>query len=120
MEFVLIILNEQSEVEKALSALSKSDVSGVTVYDSESLGQYLGETSGQPNDPLKPIGISRTACKTIAAVLQDGERFTEIDKRLKKNGVNLEEPGVGEMISLPVREFVGASTPKRGKSTANA
>lgn len=108
MEFMMLILNRKDSVNKAISTLSHSTVSGLTVFDSESLGQFLGENPSDESESMTPVGMRMSAAKTITAIIQDGLTINDIKEKLKTSGIDLDQPGEGELIALPVSGFAGA------------
>lgn len=105
---MMLILNRKESVNKAIQTLSHSTVSGLTVFDSESLGQFLGESCSDESEDMTPVGMRMSAAKTITAIIQDGLTLDDIKNRLKETGIDLDQPGEGELISLPVSGFAGS------------
>lgn len=104
MKLLMMVLNRQQSMEKALRALRKANVDRITVFDSESLGQYLGETDLAEETRPGPIGMRRTACKTIVCVLHDGMEFQSLKEKLIHAGVDLSQPEEGMMVTMPISE----------------
>jgi hypothetical protein len=107
MELLFLILNNKEYLDKALRALDKIDITGVTVYDSESLGQFIGETPPGASGAVPPIGMRMSSSKTITAIIQDGVTFNAIRNNLIENGINLQKGGVGEMLTMPIGAYAG-------------
>jgi hypothetical protein len=102
MELLVLILNRPELFEKALSALRKARIREITVYDSESLGQFLSETEEESHRIPEPVGMRRSACKTVTALLSDTTSFEDIKSALLRKGIDVTQPGEGMMLTVPV------------------
>jgi hypothetical protein len=104
MTALMLMLNKQRALPAVLKSLRQAHVAAVTIFDSESLGQFLEETDiGEEQSP-NPIGSRLTAGKTIVAIQHDHIDFVDIRRKLAENGVDMCDPEVGVMFSMPIAE----------------
>jgi hypothetical protein len=104
MELLVLILNRPESLQRAVSALQTVEVNNITVLDSESLGQFIGEST--EDDVMSgSVGMRPSASHTIVGVIRDHDEFEEIRTSLLRNEVNLNRPGEALLLTLPVRHI---------------
>jgi hypothetical protein len=104
MELLILILNRPESLRRAVAALQTVEVNNITVLDSESLGQFMGES---PDDDVMAgaVGLRRSASHTIVGVIHDRHEFEGIKSALVRNDVKLDSPGEALLLTLPVRHI---------------
>ncbi|MBD3316997.1 MAG: hypothetical protein GF344_14505 [Chitinivibrionales bacterium] len=104
MELLILILNRPESLQRAVSALQTVEVNNITVLDSESLGQFIGE-SGEDDVMSGAVGLRRSASHTIVGAIRDRDEFEEIRSSLLRNEVDLDSPGEALLLTLPIRHI---------------
>lgn len=106
MELLMIILNREDYLEKILTLLVDSGVSGATVVDSEGLGHFLAYEVPIFAGLREFMGERKSVSRTILAVLEDKDIFSQIEKLFKEEGIDFKESGVGIVATLPVNRLI--------------
>ncbi|MCK4402064.1 hypothetical protein KAW08_07170 [bacterium] len=105
MKLLFIVLNKEKHLEDVLSILVELGVSGATIIDSMGLGQFLAYEVPIFVGLRQLMGEEKTPSKTIFALIE-GDKFLELKKILKEEGIDFTEPGIGIMFTVPVNEIV--------------
>ncbi len=104
MKFLLIILNREKHLEKVLSLMLETGISGATILESEGIGHFLAYEVPIFAGLRQLVGERKAANKTIFAVLEDESLFPKFNELLKEEGIDFNLPGVGVMALLPVEK----------------
>ena len=105
VKLLFIVLNKEKHLEDVLSILVELGVSGATIIDSMGLGQFLAYEVPIFAGLRQLMGEEKTPSKTIFALIKE-DKFPELKKILKEEGVDFTEPGTGIMFTVPVNEIV--------------
>ena len=105
MKLLFIVLNKEKHLEDVLSILAELGASGATIIDSMGLGQFLAYEVPIFAGLRQLMGEEKTPSKTIFALIE-GDKFLELKKILKEEGIDFTEPGTGIMFTVPVNEIV--------------
>lgn len=111
MNVLFIVLNKSEYLDEILDAFVEVGVRGATILDSQGMGSALAD-NGKGNEPF--FGVlrnfldnSRPYNKTIFTVIKDDEILEKAVKAVKEIVVDIYEPGVGMMFTLPVGNVYG-------------
>ena len=106
MELLIIILNREEHLEKILSLLIESGITGATICETQGIGQFLAYEvpifAGLKQFP----GEGKTASKTILALLEEGDSYERFKKLLIDENIDFTKPQVGLLITVPVSNVV--------------
>ena len=105
VKLLFIVLNKEKHLEDVLSILVEMGVSGATIIDSMGLGQFLAYEVPIFAGLRQLMGEEKTPSKTIFALIKE-DKFSELKKILKEEGIDFTEPGTGIMFTVPVNEIV--------------
>lgn len=111
MNVLFIVLNKSEYLDDILDAFVEIGVRGATILDSQGMGSALAD-NGKGSEPF--FGVlrnfldnSRPYNKTIFTVIKDDEILEKAVKAVKEIVVDIYEPGVGMMFTLPVGNVYG-------------
>ena len=106
MKLAVIFLNKIEYLEDLLSAFLEIGVSGATVLDSIGMGRIITQNIPIFAGLRETFAGSSPNNKTILAVVEDDliEKISEVMDDILEN---LEEPGSGFLISLPIDKVFG-------------
>lgn len=111
MNILFIVLNKSEYLDDILDAFVEIGVRGATILDSQGMGSALADNSkgGEPFFGVlrNLLDNSRPYNKTIFTVIKDDEILEKAVKAVKKIVVDIYEPGVGMMFTLPVGNVYG-------------
>jgi len=106
MNLLMVIVKGQEKVEDFLSVLIELDVAGLQVLDSSSVMEVLAHEApifaGLRQLMIRPQAES----KTIIG-LTEHDILPELERLVKKIGLDLNEPGTGYAFLLPIEKFIG-------------
>ena len=111
MKLAIIFLNKIEYLEDLLSGLLEIGVSGATVLDSVGMGRIISHNIPIFAGLREAFAGSSPGNKTILAVVEE-EMVDKIAVVFKDICGELDEPGTGFMISLPVDKIFGFKTMK--------
>lgn len=101
MKLAIIFLNRIELLEDLLTAFLEIGVSGATVLDSVGMGRIISENIPIFAGLRDAFTGSSPSNKTILTYVED-EMIEKIAEAVKEICEDLEEPGSGFMISVPV------------------
>lgn len=107
MNILFIVLNEVDYLEDILDMFLSEGVKGATVLDSQGLGQALPETIPMFGSIRYMMDGARPYNKTIFSLIEDNSKLERVIKGVYKIVTDLDEPGVGMMFTIPVKEVHG-------------
>ena len=109
MEYLIITLFRQEMLSKVIRALKDIDLLSITVSDSETMGQFIGENiDAEDEGMVEPVNSKSRVSKTVTAIVHNGTAARDIVRRLSKEGVHFERNEDGFLLTLPVHEYTGA------------
>lgn len=110
MNVLFIVLNKSEYLDDILDEFVDIGVRGATIIDSQGMGSAL--TDSNNNEPF--FGVLRNLLdnarpynKTIFTVIKGDELLQDAVNAVKKVVVDIYEPGVGMMFTLPVGNIYG-------------
>jgi len=106
MELLIIILNKSEYFEKIISILVEAGITGATFFESEGVGHYLAFEIPIFAGLRQFFQEGKTRNKTITAVLDKEEIYTNFKNLLAEENIDFTEPGVGVIIKVPVNEVI--------------
>jgi len=101
MNLLIIIINKEEYVERILSLLIESGISGATILDSEGLGHFLAYKIPIFAGLRTLVGEGKSVNKTILAVLENDDILIQFKKLLADENIDFTRPGVGIMAVIP-------------------
>lgn len=104
MKLLIIVLNQEKYLEKVLSLMLETGISGATILESEGLGHFLAYEIPIFAGLRQLVGERKAANKTIFAVLEEESLFPKFKDLLKEENIDFNLPGIGIMALLPVEE----------------
>lgn len=113
MNVLFIVLNKTEYLDDILDAFMDIGISGATIIDSQGMGSTLTDVNntGEPfYGVLKSMfDDSRPYNKTIFTVINNEVLLEKAVHAVKNIVVDIYEPGVGIMFTLPLRKTYGMS-----------
>ena len=106
MKLLIAIVNKEEYVERILSLLVESGTSGATILDSEGLSHFLAYEVPIFAGLKNLVGKSKSASRTILAVLEDDDIFIRFQELLVDEDIDFTRPGVGIMVVIPTTEVI--------------
>jgi len=106
MQLLIIVLNKEEYLEKLMSLLVESGINGATISDSQGIGHYLAYEVPIFAGLRQMMGEGTTVNKTILAVLDNEEAFSELKELLIEEDIDFTKPGVGIVITVPINEVI--------------
>lgn len=110
MNVLFIVLNKSEYLDDILDAFVEIGIRGATIIDSQGMGSALTDSSS--NEPF--FGVLRNLLddarpynKTIFTVIKDDERLEKAVEAVKDIVVDIYQPGVGMMFTLPIGNIYG-------------
>ena len=109
MKLLIAIVNKEEYVERILSLLVESGTSGATILDSEGLSHFLAYEVPIFAGLKNLVGKSKSASRTILAVLEDDDIFIRFKELLVEEDIDFSRPGLGVIVTLPVADVIKPS-----------
>lgn len=106
MQLLIIVLNKEEYLEKLMSLLVESGISGATISDSQGIGHYLAYEVPIFAGLRQMMGEGKTVNKTILAVLDNEKAFGELKELLVEEDIDFTKPGVGIVVTVPINEII--------------
>lgn len=116
MDVLFIVLNKTEYLDDILDAFMEIGVSGATIIDSQGMGSALTDVNhtGEPfYGVLKSMfDDARPYNKTIFTVINDEALLEQAVQAVKNIVIDIYEPGVGIMFTIPLGKTYGMSPKK--------
>lgn len=114
MNVLFVVLNKTEYLEDILDAFVDIGITGATILDSQGMGSAMTDV----NSTKEPFyGVlknmfedSRPYNKTIFTVINDDKLLEKAVDKVKDIVVDIYEPGVGIMFTVPVGNTYGFSS----------
>lgn len=111
MNVLFIVLNKSEYLDDILDSFVEIGVRGATIIDSQGMGSALTDNNSS-NEPFfgvlrNLLDNSRPYNKTIFTVIKDDVILKEAINAVKDIVVDIYEPGVGMMFTLPIGNIYG-------------
>ena len=107
MNVLFIVLNKVEYLDDILDMFLDIGVKGVTILDSQGMGRAIGQNEPFFGSIRKMLDGSRPYNKTIFTVIEEEELLNNAVKGVQEIVVDIEEPGVGMMFTLPLGNVYG-------------
>ena len=109
MNVLFIVLNKTEYLDDILDAFVEIGIRGATIMDSQGMGSALADNGGEPFFGVlrNLLDDARPYNKTIFTVIDDEDLLEKAVKTVKEIVVDIYEPGVGMMFTLPVGNVYG-------------
>jgi nitrogen regulatory protein PII len=106
MQLLLFILNKEEHLEEILEMFLELDITGATIIDSIGMGRILAYDIPIFAGFRNLMQDSRPGNKTIFTVLHE-DKVQSVIRGIEQICGNLNEPGSGILITLPVSNVKG-------------
>jgi hypothetical protein len=107
MKLLIVIVNEPERIEDFFSALVALDVAGLQVMDSVSVMEALAREAPIFAGLRQLVTRPKAASKTIFGMTSDDQILSKLSSVLRRIGLDLDEPGTGYGILLPIQDSTG-------------
>lgn len=101
MKLIIFFLNREEYLNEILEAFVEMDINGATVLDSIGMGRILAHDIPIFAGFQNLLHESRPGNKTILTVIPD-EKLAPLSREIEHIVGNLDDPGNGLLISLPI------------------
>ncbi len=108
MKLIILILNHEEYLEEILEAFVELGVSGATILDSLGMGRVLAHDIPIFAGFRNLLQDTRPGNKTIMVAAPD-DKVNALIQAIEYIIGNLDEPGNGVFLSLPIAEHKGIS-----------
>ncbi len=106
MLLVLIFLHREEYLEDILTILVELGVQSTTIVDSHSLGEFLAFEVPIFAGLRQLMGEKRAPSKTIIALLEDPDHFSQLQNLLSEQEIDFTAPGTGTLVAVPTVEVI--------------
>ena len=107
MTVLFIVLNKLEYLEDILDMFLDQGVKGATILDSQGLGRTLEDSLPSFGTIRQLMDGSRPYNKTIFTVIECPEKLDRVINQVEEIVIDLDEPGIGMMFTIPVEEIHG-------------
>lgn len=105
---VILVLKSEGYAKPAISALIEMGLFESTVLDGEGVENVATETIPVLSEITALFGQDIVFNKTIITVVPDRDTVFEIERSLKRDGIDLHTPDVGTLLAFPCEIVIGA------------
>ncbi len=108
MQLIIFFLNKEEYLNEILEAFLELDIHGATVLDSVGMGRILAHDIPIFAGFQNLLQESRPGNKTILSVVPE-QKIKPLSKEIEHIVGDLDEPGNGLLLSLPIDYLKGLS-----------
>jgi len=106
MKLLVLVVEDADRVEDCLSAVVELDVAGVQVIDAAAVMDVLAREAPIFAGLRELIARPKAESRLIVGVCRS-DVLRELDRLLKRVGIDLDQPGVGYAFVLPLEAHIG-------------
>ena len=106
MKLLILVLEDADQVEDSLSAVLELDVAGVQVVDASTVMDVLAREAPIFAGLRELVTRPKARSKMILGIAT-GDILAELDRLLKRVGIDLSAKGVGYAVLLPMDAHIG-------------
>jgi len=110
MKLVLLILNKEEHLDEILEAFIELGISGATILDSVGMGRILAHDIPIFAGFQNLLQDTRPGNKTILTIVH-GKKIEPMEKAIEQIIGNLNDPGNGVLLSIPIDYLKGVPIP---------
>lgn len=107
MKLLMLIVNDVDRLEDFFSALIELDVEGVQAVDARSATSLLAAEAPIFAGLRQLLTRPRGESKLLLGLTEDADILTRLADTLRRIDLDLDEPGVGFALLLPVEGLTG-------------
>jgi len=106
VNLLILIVEDAEHVEEFLSAVIELDVAGIQVVDSAAVMDVLAREAPIFAGLRELVTRPKAQSKIVLGVTA-GDILPDLDRLLKRVGVDLNKPGFGYAVQLPIDGHLG-------------
>ncbi len=110
MKLILFILNKEEHLDEILEAFIELGITGATILDSVGMGRILAHDIPIFAGFQNLLHDTRPGNKTILTVIHE-RKLKPMEKAIEQIIGNLDDPGNGVFISIPIDYLKGIPIP---------
>lgn len=108
MNLLIVAVEDREKVQDFLSVLVELDVAGLQVMDSSTVMEILAREAPIFAGLRQLITRPTAESKMIFGVVQEDDILPRLDRLLKRVDLDLDEPGNGYAMLLPIAGCIGS------------
>jgi len=107
MKLLIVAVESQEHVEDFLSVLVELEVAGLQVMEARTVMELLAREAPIFAGLRQLITRPKAESKIILGITQQDDVLQKLDRLLKKIGLDLNRPGFGYAVLLPLADAIG-------------
>ena len=112
MQIVLIILKDESLLEKIASIFIECELFDTSILDGEGVETIASETSEIFNEIKRFFGNTMNYNRVIISAVPNQQSVEQLVKLIKEENINFNDGNTGVFVSFPCTFFIGGGNNK--------